>query len=960
MAALFLTTKLYIPSSRPNLIRRERLLRYLDDGLALGRKLTLVSAPAGFGKTTLISEWVHYRAETFPPCRCAWMTLDQGDNRLSHFLAYLVAAFQKIDANLGQDLIHALQLPQSPPAAVVLTELLNQVAAHVSDDPHAHYLLVLDEYQAITEPTIHEAVTFLLEQLPSNWHLVLTTRSDPALPLARLRARGQLTEIRAADLRFTTAETTTYLRHVTNLDYAPSEIDTLTARTEGWIAGLQLFSLLIQEATRRQSATSPATFIRNFTGTHRYIIDYLTDEVLNQQPPDRRDFLLHTSILERLTADLCDVLLASKHSQAILELLETHNLFLTSLDEQRQWYRYHHLFADLLQTRLHEEVGAAEIAALHLRASQWFEQQQFIGEALRHALAAADFTRAVTLVATHAMPTIRRGAITTVQDWLRALPAAQIRAHPRLCIAQAWVFFHTHKADEIEPWVKAAEAALQQPPFVDAPNRSTLVEHVLALRISVAELRQEHSTVLQLAQAALARIGNEGHSARGTNLYFLGRALCNLGETSRGIEACRASIPCFQAAGIPLAAMGATSDLALFLLQQGKLQMAQTTLEDALRWTAKEGLLATPAAAQLYMVLGYIYYERNELATAAEQLQQSIQLAKYMLPLTASLAHLGHAQVLLAQGDPFGATAALQEAEQLVAHLTIVPPESTLLDTRRVRIWLQQEDFAAVAQWIGHSALSVDEEPVYGNEQELITLARALVTRGCATSSIADLQQAATLLAQLERAVRRAGRTGHLLDVLILQALVLEAQGHSQAALVPLTEVLQIAEPEGYLRLFCDEGPKMQHLLTRWQQQTATQPFPKSSTLGTNPERDGQQLAAYVSRLQHIFATDGPATSVVSAMHPSAALQIATHLSQPLHHTSGVERSDDELAEPLSPRELEVLRLIGGGLDNTEIASELTIAVSTVKTHINRIFAKLAVRSRTQAVAHARKLQLLP
>ncbi|MCB0124830.1 MAG: hypothetical protein KDE58_21390, partial [Caldilineaceae bacterium] len=386
----------------------------------------------------------------------------------------------------------------------------------------------------------------------------------------------------------------------------------------------------------------------NFTGAHRYVIDYLTDEVLDQQPVALRDFLLRTSLLERLTAALCDEMLESaQRSQALLEELETHNLFITPLDEQRQWYRYHRLFADLLQTRLQQEVGAAEVARLHLRASFWFEQNGFITEALHHALAAADLDRAVAVAAAHGLVMIRRGAIATVQEWLRALPPERVRAHPKLCIHLGWVLFHTYQSDEIESVVQAAERALEKPAFANAPDRAQLFEHIMALRISVAEIRQENATVVQLAQQALARVADDNPSARGTNLYFLGRALGNLGETNRGIEACLASVPCYREAGVILAAMGALSDAALFLLQQGKLRSAQQTVEDALRWAAEEKHLSLPATAQLLMVLGQIYYERNELRTALEQLQQSITLAKYMLPLTAALAQLGVAQVQL-------------------------------------------------------------------------------------------------------------------------------------------------------------------------------------------------------------------------------------------------------------------------------------------------------------------------
>ncbi|MCB0185730.1 MAG: hypothetical protein KDE31_15790, partial [Caldilineaceae bacterium] len=388
---------------------------------------------------------------------------------------------------------------------------------------------------------------------------------------------------------------------------------------------------------------------------------------------------------------------------------------------------------------MQQEVGEAEVARLHLRASFWFEQNGFITEALHHALAAADLDRAVAVAAAHGLAMIRRGAIATVQEWLKALPPERVRAHPKLCIHLGWVLFHTYQSDEIESVVQAAERALEKPAFANAPDRAQLFEHIMALRISVAEIRQENATVVQLAQQALARVADDNPSARGTNLYFLGRALGNLGETNRGIEACLASVPCYREAGVILAAMGALSDAALFLLQQGKLRSAQQTVEDALHWAAEEKLLSLPATAQLLMVSGQIHYERNELRAALAQLQQSTALAKYMLPLTAALAHLGVAQVQLAMGDPAGALAALQEAEQLATYRTLVPPEATFLTTHRVRIWLRQGDFAAATRWIQLSGLQVDHEPAYCNEQELIALARILVWRSQTNKQALDL-----------------------------------------------------------------------------------------------------------------------------------------------------------------------------------------------------------------------------
>ncbi len=466
-----LTTKLYVPPLRPGLVPRPRLIELLDEGVT--RKLTLISAPAGFGKTTLISEWIQQCGRPV-----AWLSLDGGDNDPVHFLAYIIAALQTIVANVGENIPSALQSPQPPPIESLLTGLINEIA-DASDSASYPFALILDDYHVLEAQPIHAALIFLLDHLPAQMHLIITTREDPPLPLARWRARGQMTEIRAGDLRFREAEAAAFLNQAMGLELASDDIAALEARTEGWIAGLHLAALSLQGHADR------ADFIRSFAGDDRHVMDYLVGEVLSLQPESVQRFLLHTSIMERMCGPLCDAVMdgdeTSGGSQDILERLEQANLFIVPLDNRRQWYRYHHLFADLLRTRLRREVPE-RIPDLHRRASDWYEQNELITEALGHALAAEDFEQAAGLVAGNALPMLMRGEVATVQDWLDALPKEIVRSHPRLCIDKAWVLYLTQRPDAIEPLLQDAERGLESSDLADQVATSSWLGEVMALR----------------------------------------------------------------------------------------------------------------------------------------------------------------------------------------------------------------------------------------------------------------------------------------------------------------------------------------------------------------------------------------------------------------------------------------------------------------------------------------------
>ncbi|MGD8753765.1 MAG: LuxR C-terminal-related transcriptional regulator [Anaerolineales bacterium] len=908
MTTPLLTTKLYLPPPRPDLVPRPRLLEQMDAGLH--GKLTLVSAPAGFGKTTLVSEWASQSAVPI-----AWLSLDEGDNDQARFLRYFIAALQTIEEGIGETTLAVIQSPQPPQIESLLTGLINEIA-DISDDPSIGFALILDDYHVLGAQPIHAALIFLLDHLPPQMQLVITTREDPSLPLARWRASGQMAEIRASDLRFTKAETAAFLNQVMRLDLASDGVAALEARTEGWIVGLHLAALSLRKHTDR------VEFIQNFAGDDRHVMDYLVGEVLSLQPKSVQHFLLRTSILKRMCGPLCDELVdgdeISDKSQDILEHLEQANLFVVLLDNQRQWYRYHHLFADLLRSRM-RKMYPERIPDLHRRASAWYERNGLITEALGHALAAADFERAARLVAANALPMLMRGEVATVQDWLDALPQEIVRSHPRLCIDKAWTLHLTQRPESIEPLLRDAEQGLESSDFADQAATSSWLGEVMALQAWVKRRRGELAEAIELSHEALKRLTEEHVFALCLNLVSLAGALRYVGDTDQAIQVLTDCIPLCQAAGNFLGVMADTYDLAELWVMQGHLHQAKAVLEDALQWAAEQGVQTMPATSMVYAKLGDVLREQNDLQAAEDHLLVGIELSKGRLAVVSGQAYLNLAWLRQARGNVAGARKALQQAEQAVQGWD-TPEIVADIAAHRARLWLHWGNLPAAVRWVQQTGIRSKTELAYLHEFELLTLARVFIAQGGAQNGEQTLHEAMELLEQLCKTAEASGRMGRVMEISMLQALALsqlpirgQVQGENDEALDTLGRALALAEPEGYVRMFVDEGEPMARLLY------------EAATRGIAPKYVGQLLAAFPN---------------VDSAKPKYL--------------------PTEMIEPLSARELEVLELIAEGLTNGEIAAQLHISLNTVKVHSSNIYGKLGVNSRTQAAAKARTLSILP
>jgi LuxR family maltose regulon positive regulatory protein len=925
-----LMTKLYIPPLRPGVVPRPRLVERLDESLRLGRALTLISAPAGFGKTTLLVEWIQGRSDGMPPLRAAWVSLDEGDNNPTQFMSYLITALKTLDLPIREGLLEALQSPQPPLLESVLASLISDLASLVtSQTADAPVVLVLDDYHILKARAIHDAVTFLIDHLlalPHAPHIVIASRSDPPLSLARLRGQGLLTELRVDDLRFTEDEAAALLQDMTSLSVTPEEIAALEGRTEGWITGLQLAAIALQAA-----ASAPASdisrFIQEFTGSHRFVLDYLVEEVFAHQPPHIKRFLLQTSILDRLSAPLCgavcfptaDTQDGLQDAQTILEALERANLFIVPLDETRRWYRYHRLFADLLHSqlkRLGTELGCAPAGELHQRASHWYEAQGLLAGAVGHALAAEDFERAADLVEGHGLQMLKRGEMTALLTWLADLPAAVIRSRPQLCIYQAWALSLSGRLVEVEPSLQAAESGAEG----DLSNDR--LGQIAAIRSYVAGQRGEIDRAVDLAHQALVLLDEENLVVRSVVAFTLGGVHLADGDLTTATRSLTQASEMGQVAGNIHLAVPASTLLADLTVQQGRLHTAfdayQRTLEVAGH---------SPVAAQAHSGMGMVLYEWNDLESAAHHLAQSIELGQLWGNVGAlSSDYIALAQVRYAQGDLSGTYDAMEEAERLAEGKGVHPSAVARVAAGRLRLAVGQGDLPAVERWVRASKVEVEGEVNLFNEAEYVTLARALLALGQAGA-------AGTLLGRLLAAAEKGGRLGRSIELLILHSLAYHAQGDQDRSLGALAKAVALSEPEGYQRTFLDEGEPLRSLLSEFRSRLKNQ-------AGAVGDPDPERLLTYSAELLAAFAATEPGT-----LRPHSVAQ-----------TNG---SGAGLVEALSEREMEVLRLVATGLSNQAIADQLFIAVSTVKSHTNSIYGKLGVRNRTQAVAQARTLGLL-
>ena len=902
---VLLATKLHVPGPRPGLVSRPRLAERLDEGLARG--LMLVCAPAGYGKTVLLAEWARRGQQPV-----AWLSLDTGDNDPARFWRHCVAALDRARPGLAGRVGPLVGPPASSSYQGLVTALINDLAAEPGAD---EALVVLDDYHLIDSGTVHASLGFLIQHRPPGLHLVLASRSDPPLALAQLRGRGQLAELRAAELRFTADEAEALLRHMaagTGAGLPDAAVAALAARTEGWAAGLQLAGLSLR------GQNDAAGFVAAFTGSHRYILDFLAEEVLERQPGRVREFLLETSVLERLSGELCNAVTGRPGSQALLEEAERAGLFVVPLDEVRGWWRYHHLFADLLRARSQAE-QPGRVPELHRNAAAWCAERGLADDAIRHAVAAGEMAWAARLIEQHfdAVYSLRGEAV-TIHRWLAAIPADLVESRPRLLLAQAQLAAASGRLDAVEPLLDAAEhaaAGAAEEPFEPTIGRAgSLLVSVPALKALcqayLAQFRGDAEATAVLASRVLAESG-EGTLPGSIAQGFLAVAEWLRGHLAAAEAAFVSRIAGFLAAGQHIESAWSGYSLVQIQRAQGRLDVAARTCQHMLEITAGPGRPPLPAAGPGYVGMAEMAYQRNELDAALRHVTEGIALCRqlaYTPPLAAGLVTL--AWIRQATGEPAGALAAIGEARQLS------PGPPGLLNpipAQLARLLLAQGDLAAAARWTEERGLGADDDPDYPREPGYLVLARVLLAQG-------QPDQALALLNRLHAAAAAQDRAGSLIEAGALRALTLAAIAEEAEAVNALAGTLTLASPQGYVRVFADEGPPMAALLGRL----------------IAAQRTGQAAASvplgYLARLRSAFGAE-----------PAAP------------HAAAVPG----LIDPLTSRELEVLTMLAAGRSNQAIASQLVVTLDTVKKHVSHIMGKLGAASRTEAVARARQLGVI-
>ncbi len=898
------STKLRPSQARPKLVARPRLAARLER--EAGRKLTLISAPAGFGKTTLLVEWL--REQVGGERAVAWLSLDEGDNDPTRFLSYLVAALRYVGEEFGEGVLSALRSPESPRIEAITAALINELAALPEQ-----LTLVLDDYHVIDSEPVYGVVSFLLEHLPPNVHLVISSRIDPPLPLSRLRARNQMMELDAADLSFTPEEAAAFLNSVMGLDLSVEDVAALEERTEGWIAGLQLAALSMRD---RKDISG---FVEAFSGSHRDVLDYLAEEVLDRQPGRVREFLLQTSVADHLSGALCDALTGRSDGQAMLERLENDNLFVVALDDQRAWYRYHHLFADFLRGHSKRE-RPERVKELHLRAASWYEQNGWASEAVGHALAAEDYERAADLVERRAGDVWFRGEVLTLLSWLEALPEGAMRRRPTLLLQYAGALMWVGRLDDVEPLVREVERAVGREGHdedarlgADEALRQLLLGGVAAIQSWRARLKGEPHRAIALARRALALLPDDDASLRVFASFRLAEAYRTADDLEAASAAFAETAELGRAAGHDYVALEAMGSQARLQLARGRLREAGNILQRVMRPTAdRESGAALPATGEAHVVMGELLYEWNDLDSAEDRLTEGMELAERMGKFDTLVAgYVFLSRVQRARGGMESVLETVREAEQL-ARRSGVGEAIVEAAVWKARLHLAGGDLAA-AVFEQERAAGAGEVPPSARQTERLGLARVLITRG-------THDEALWLLADLREAAEAAGRTGSVIEILALEALALQAGGEKARAVSTLAQALSLAEPEGYVRTFTDEGPPM-----------------------------GAILSEVLQARQR------------GRLDPPVPAHYLRKLSAAIERESSGDPSPPgaELLEPLSEREREVLSLVAAGRSNREIAQELYVAQSTVKTHVKNIHRKLDTHNRTQALARASELNLI-
>ena len=881
-----LEAKFFQPLLNPNQVARPHLVQRLNEGLASVRPVTLVSAPAGYGKSALIAEWA--RQTRLP---VTWLSLDEADDDPLRFFLYFIAALQKVDPSIGAELAVVLRAGQLPPQETLVTLLVNDLLATKSA-----FVCVLDDFQVIQDQVIHHVLHGLLTHQPRSFHLVMITREDPALPLARLRARNQLTEIRAGDLRFSEDEIERFYFKVMGLKLSGKDISLLEARTEGWVAGLQLAGLSMQ------GWVDPSAFIESLSGSHRYIFGYLTEEVLKRQTPEIQSFLLHTSILSRMNGDLCDSVTGQAGSAALLESLLSANMFIIPLDEEQRWYRYHPLFADLLHSQL-RRTHPEHVTELHQRASRWYESQSMPSEAIEHSLAAQDFERAMSLLEKHTWNLLNQGYVRRVETWMQSIPA-EWRAHsPRTSLDFAWMHMLRGNFGQVVPYLIQAEAALAN--MTESAEATSMQAECFALQSNLLQAQGRIAESIGAAQRALQWADPENFRVIGLAYLGLGAGYRQAVDFGRAVDALQNAIRVSRESGDLVTGMLATTHLVLMCLQHGRLRLAADHALQSIEWMDRSEAAPPPIVGAVYGALGLVYYEWNQVEVAREYFLRGVQLGTF----SGHNASVIYTKVCLArlfqsEGDFGLASKALTEALELLqagAPGWLRPG----LIARQVNLYLAENKIAEAEAVLRQSGVLAGDEVTHPTDEIHLAHLRLLLHRG----EDEDLQQGIALAVRILSLAESGGRNSTAMQALTLGALLHAALGDAKTSLTWLERALELAEPEGYIRLFVDEGAPLAVLLRR---------------LPNSP---------YAQKLLSLF----PASS-----QGSKASQLG-----------------EGLIELLTERELEVLRLLAEGLKYAEIAAQLVVSVNTVRYHVKGIYGKLGVEKQAKAIERARGLGLL-